>query len=582
VSTPLDPRGPHDGAMASSARSEPAVDPSPAPQLERDQRLDALCDVALGSLVPAVVFGLAARALDVPLAGPLTLAGLLLGILPVVGRLLWLLLVGLLCLLDSGAVPALQLVGLVVVVTVLSERALRRFVHRLSGGAQAHRLRVVLAVTGLAAAGLPGLVVALALSPRRRQARTSLRQRWQAGAVAGPILLVAAVLPSLALAPVTSTQPLPAKDAIGLPIAPQAAVLFVHGLGEAGGRSGDFDAVFGPLSQRFGKGVVHYAHYYPDLSDRVRDTRTCAPLGPTLDQPALPDDLGGMPIDLTSVDRTKCDSESDLGLDVLALVEQVRQLHGRTGQRVVLVGYSMGGAIVRGLLTLSAVRHDRLVADAVDAVVLVHAVTQGSVIARDGSRIAKIPLLGDAVTDLSVGSIADPSRPAFEGLAPRSAFNRWLAQHARTVPAVPTFVAYGDLRVTGETCVLAAYVCATTGVTELGDVVVRPGLPDPAAQPEAGGSRFLPEGRGPQSWEWPESIRIRWDRQLDPLSVQLGRRLYAASSQHFGILSESDSVVLADCQTGQPVRESDELRRVISGRLLGEPYVCVATPEAGP
>ena len=39
-------------------------------------------------------------------------------------------------------------------------------------------------------------------------------------------------------------------------------------------------------------------------------------------------------------------------------------------------------------------------------------------------------------------------------------------------------------------------------------------------------------------------------------------------------LSNSDSMLVADCQTRLAVREADELRRVISGQLTGNPYLC--------
>lgn len=166
----------------------------------------------------------------------------------------------------------------------------------------------------------------------------------------------------------------------------------------------------------------------------------------------------------------------------------------------------MGGTIVRWLLTLSAVRHDGVVARDVDSVVLLHAVTQGSVLARDGGRIAGLPLLGDLTSDLFAGTIADPSRPAFSELAPRSLFQQWLASNAHRVPALPTFVTYGAVTVTGRSCVLDVYVCLTTGRSHVGDGAVDPGTTDPSDLPAAGEAQFLPGGHtGPQAWEWARS-----------------------------------------------------------------------------
>ncbi len=564
----------HGNRATSRAQSGLAAPPTHTDQ-QRDLRLDALCDLALGAAIAAAVFSVAARGLDIPFAGPLTVAGLLLGMVPFFGRAMWLGLVALLCVLDTNGTSAILIVVVVLSATASSERAARGLVRRWSGGPQAHRIRVSLLALGLVVAGPAGVVVGLALSPRRRAARTRWQHRWRVGAPVGPLLLVLAAIPALVFPVQHNARAIPASDPVpGFSAPPIATVLFVHGLGEASGRPGDFAALFDPLRTTFGEGAVHEASYYQDLSDRKQGTRDCGALGPAMRIPNLSLNLHGMPVDLSTLGRDKCDSESDLGLNVLRLARQVRDLHASTGKRVILVGYSMGGAIVRGLLTLSALRHDGIVQKDVDSVVLLHAVTQGSVLARDGGRIAQIPLLGELASNVFAGTIADPSRPAFSELAPQSAYQKWLAAHASQVPALPTFVTYGELTVIGENCILDVYVCVTTGHSAVGDGAVDPGSTNPADLPVAGGARYLPQGRGHQSWEWAERIAVRWDRQLDALSLQLLSRLYHAPNQHFAILSKSDQLVVADCQTGLPIREADELRRLIAGRLSGHPYLC--------
>ena len=110
------------------------------------------------------------------------------------------------------------------------------------------------------------------------------------------------------------------------------------------------------------------------------------------------------------------------------------------------MGYSMGGAIIRGVLTLAALRHDDQVRTAIDSVVLIHAVTEGqSVLARDTACHAQVPGLGSTITSFYADTIADLSRPAYSGLAPRSPYNSWLADNAASVPHLSTFTLYGDI-----------------------------------------------------------------------------------------------------------------------------------------
>lgn len=300
---------------------------------QRDLRLDALCDLALWAAIPAAVFSITARSLDIPFAGPLTLVGLLFGMVPLLGRGVWLALVALLAVLDtaSSTPPAF-------------ERAARCLVLQWSGGPRAHLTRVLMLGLGLILAGLAGLVLALALSPLRRAFRTRWQRRWVVGSVAGPRLLALAVMPAITIPVRDIEQPLPQRDTVALPTAAAGRVVpFVHGLGEASGRPGDFDALFGPLRATFGEDGVRDASFYQDLSDRVPHSRTCRPSGVTLQASDVPVDVHGMPIDQSTLGRDKCDSESDPGLKALRLSEQVEQLHRATGSRVFLTGTRWAG-----------------------------------------------------------------------------------------------------------------------------------------------------------------------------------------------------------------------------------------------
>jgi hypothetical protein len=101
-----------------------------------------------------------------------------------------------------------------------------------------------------------------------------------------------------------------------------------------------------------------------------------------------------------------------------------------------------------------------------------------------------------------------------------------------------------------------------------------PGTDNPTQTPVTGGEKFLPGGRSATRWEWAETDRIYWDPLNDPLMISAFAGLYNAPEMHSNYPSTQAQLTVADCQSGKPTAEPDELFRVISARMNGQTYAC--------
>lgn len=184
------------------------------------------------------------------------------------------------------------------------------------------------------------------------------------------------------------------------------------------------------------------------------------------------------------------DSQSGIEENADKLARDVDQVFRRAGgRRVVVIGYSMGGTIVRAFLSLHARQADEQVAGAV----LLQPVTTGSwAFAPDVRRHLDGPVGQVLAEAVSRGAAArfgvDLSRPAFRDLRPRSALLRRVAP--LPVPRrVSTYTFWGDVTLSVSGRLLGRDVNATLAV---GDLAALPGDPDPHALPVLGGQRFRP------------------------------------------------------------------------------------------
>src|SRR5207249_178957 len=134
----------------------------------------------------------------------------------------------------------------------------------------------------------------------------------------------------------------------------------------------------------------------------------------------------GLPLRLDSIDGSTCDSQSDIGLDAVALDDAVRDLYERTSAPVTLIANSMGGAIVRAYLAYASDAATGTL-EHVDSVVMLQGAQQGSWIAH--SKPVILGLMGPdtpgrAIMFAGISEFVrthwqfDPNRPAIDGLRP--------------------------------------------------------------------------------------------------------------------------------------------------------------------
>jgi hypothetical protein len=176
------------------------------------------------------------------------------------------------------------------------------------------------------------------------------------------------------------------------------------------------------------------------------------------------------------------------------LALEIEEVAANAGRRVVLIGYSMGGAIIRTYLA----EHREEAERRVDAVVMLHAASSGS---WGYAFAGEIPrrfegVFGQRVAELlqsvtAAASAVDLKRPASQDLRPRSALFRAIAP--MEVPRnVSYYTFWGDIRlVVGRR--LLIYDLPEFTLPSLGDLGLLPGDPDPHELPELGGQRFTPE-----------------------------------------------------------------------------------------
>ena len=359
-------------------------------------------------------------------------------------------------------------------------------------------------------------------------------------------------------------------------------VLFVHGYSASAIDNNWIDSpprqqdegFIHELGRQIGADDITSFPYVQDMA--YASSGVCNP--PSAALPETPD--GGMPYDASSVSRDACDSNSDIGLNAVALDAEVQALHEQTGQRVVLVANSMGGAIVRGFFAYSYERHDGVAASMVDSAFFIEGAHQGALPTADAVQQAP-NLIVQLIRQWLSSSGNLPSGPAVSELAPQSTWYKWVNPNPAHVPQVPSFNAYGDIGLAVTSCLFGAF-CVRTPVVfygTVGDGVLMPGSDNPLATPLTGGARYLNGAPSAQNWEWDVRSQVPWDPTsvltLGPAGAYLvATAIMNSPASHTNMGTEMYQTSVPDCQSGQAISLDSELIRVIEGRVTGQPYQC--------
>jgi hypothetical protein len=371
------------------------------------------------------------------------------------------------------------------------------------------------------------------------------------------------------------------KPASGGAGAPAAQVLFLHGVTESAKDNSSFSQLLGGLP--FGGAYVSNFTYYQDASGSKGDD-TCNPQDAGQQTPPRPDASVALPFD-GSQNGALCDSEGDLGQNASRLDAEIKRLYNTNHVPVILIGYSMGGETIRSFLSYSTHLGGGVADHMVDSVVMLHGVEQGSWLANGGPALflatATNPFVGTELANLIGQWLPNPNRAAVKQFAPVNSYVQWVDTNSdRLPPNMPTYNTYGDERVSLQSCVLFIYACLSHDYQHWGDVVLKPGSPNPQDTPLLGGARFLPGGYAANHWEWAETHRIYWNPIVDPGELQTLYALWKAPEQHMNYTSTESQLTVKDCQTGQDINEKDELIKVVGARMRGTTYAC--SPPAAP
>jgi pimeloyl-ACP methyl ester carboxylesterase len=285
-------------------------------------------------------------------------------------------------------------------------------------------------------------------------------------------------------------------------------VIFVHGMG---GNAADVGTTqFADLLQ----GVAR-AHPTPDICQR-----DAQPDRPWTGSPCV----FRFVEDMAEDDRGPNDSQSAVRDNARKLADEVEEVAKNTQRRVILVGYSMGGAIIRTYLTSEDA------SERVEAVVLIDGVASGSwgyAFAGAVPRRAS-GKLGDRLSEVMRSTAAstaavDFDRPATRDLSPRSELFRSIAP-MRLPRDVDYYTFWGDIRISVERSLLG-YELPAYEMPSVGDLGLLPGSPDPKELPELGGQRFSPPvDDAHEALDVPHRTRIRLDANvIGDLISQCGR-----------------------------------------------------------
>ncbi len=370
---------------------------------------------------------------------------------------------------------------------------------------------------------------------------------------------------------------------------PVKPIIFVHGFRQAGlDDAVRFGDIIGPLRSEFGLDAVTTFRWYQDASLQGLD---CPGSYPT--------PTGSIWINPLGLNDAECDSQAAIGPNAVLLKELVEQKYEESGgQPVILLGYSQGGAIIRGMLAYAAETDPTFGTTMVDSAFFFASVHEGSYVARFG--VATENFLTNPVTILnSYGTsvlayqaarwIADQAnlfidRPAIHDLDPEGQWMAWANSPARQLPPIEYYNAYGSIQVKVSACgYLVGCWDAPFGDTNLGDMVILQGNnANPYDGPRPlGGSRFSVNGS--VEWEVSDIVRYNAAKLAVPVvgpavaAAELAKVAEAAGTspvQHMNFPDHTGSFSVSHCGSGGQVILADEVLALIRAKLGAGGYTC--------
>ena len=360
---------------------------------------------------------------------------------------------------------------------------------------------------------------------------------------------------------------------------PQAQVLFLHGVREKAGDKALFGALFNEVKAAVPGVKISNFEYFQDKAGKAGSG--CNPKDPGQQPVVIPAATAGLPYNTSQNKPPYCDSQGDLGQNAFQLDQTIRQLYQQNKEKVILVGYSMGGETIRSFLAYSTSvnngKGDGVANGMIDSVVMMHGVQQGSwaALAAPGLQAHLPSWLGTPIDDLINKVLPDPGRLGVQEFNPRSAYIHWVIGHSGNLPKIPYYNTFGDERVIVQHCYLPFHRgCINADFQNWGDVVLDRGTDSPTQTTTFGGARFLPTGYTAHSWQWGELYQVNWNPLADPQEVGALTAIVTAPEQHVNVVTQQNKVTVRDCRTGAPISEDKELARVISARLTGSTYAC--------
>lgn len=290
-----------------------------------------------------------------------------------------------------------------------------------------------------------------------------------------------------------ATYMIPAEYSVTIQVSPASInrdILFVHGIGQYESHMDNpkqqdgFVPIFQALQAIYGAGSVTPFTYHDD--------RSLTDNGDPCPRTVFPD----------------CQSQSSVWENAIDLAAKIRTLTAQTHHKITLIGYSMGGAIIRTVLAgcLPALKEQPAcpgVASSVDSVFFIDSVQQGSWMAGSVPTFLLYPLSHDDLLSnmkLFIGWYGyklvnaalrlNVYNPAETDLAPNS-------QNIQAYDSVPVphgiayYNFYGDIRL-GAAIYFGPWKIPAKSTASIGDLVVLPGS-DSVQQPlTQGGSEFCP------------------------------------------------------------------------------------------